>query len=357
MNMTEKLSHYKQSFDIKFADYFIDLIAELSLPEKSIYPQICIDLIRKLSLIGGKRQRVAYLYETFRLFNSEVSLKNLNLIACAISIELLQTHLLIHDDIIDNSPTRRGVPTTLFSLQEMLNSKDSAPLGMAIMAGDIAAYLAIQVLLKNDLPASDLIKIIDVQLRAGLDTFHGQIFDIERDLPQTILTEVELAILADYKAVRSSTLAPMMLGLILAQQDSKENIDRITKYATNVGIAGQIQDDYLGLFGDATTTGKSSISDIKEGKHTLLIVHTLAQCTDKEKNFINGVLGNEDVLEVDVERVKTIVKQYKVDVLVKNIAKKYAQLASDEASSWENWNQEAVQFFVEASEWFVHRDI
>lgn len=295
MSMREKLSHYKEEFDIKFADYFNDLSNELSLPEKSVYPQICIDLIRELSLVGGKRQRVAYLYETFRLFNSEVKLNDLNLIACAISIELLQTHLLIHDDIIDNSPARRGIPTTLFSLKEMLDTEDKAPLGMAI--------------------------------------------------------------LADYKAVRSSTFAPMMLGLILASQDSKENIDRITRYSTNVGIAGQIQDDYLGLFGDETITEKSNSSDVKEGKHTLLIVNTLAQCTDEEKEFINAVLGNDNVVEADIEKVKEIVKRYKVDVLVKNIAKKYAQLAADEAQTWEDWNQEAVEFFVEASEWFVNRNI
>jgi len=68
-------------------------------------------------------------------------------------------------------------------------------------------------------------------------------------------------------------------------------------------------------------------------------------------------LGNENVVEADIEKVKEIVKRYNVDVLVKNIAKKYAQLAADEAMSWKEWNQEAVQFFVEASEWFVNRNI
>lgn len=359
MNVSKHISHYKDSFDHQFEQYFNQLNNKLSYPKASEYSKKCVELIRELSLTGGKRQRVAYLHEAFKLHrNAKISSKVKGYLeACSISIELLQTHLLIHDDIIDNSPTRRGVATTLNQLKKMLRLSNNIPLGMAIITGDIAAYLAIQVLLDSNIPKDQLNKIAKIQTQAGLDTFIGQIFDLERDIKGTIFSEDTLIELADFKAARSSTLAPMLIGISLSSQDTLENVERITRYATNVGIAGQIQDDYLGMFGDPLNTGKSNVSDLQEGKRTLLITKALEVCTKTEDAIISRSLGDPNISTEQANKIKMIIKKYSVDIKVKGIAEFYAKQASAEARSWSNWDKNSVEFFAESAEWFITRSI
>jgi len=359
MNIKHKLLHYKNFFDPHFERYFNQLDIQLSSPHRSTYPQVCIDLIKDLSLTGGKRQRVAYLYEAFKLGqNGEAPPPtDEGLITCAISIELLQTHLLIHDDIVDNSPTRRGHPTTLQHLRKKTKLNNNVPLGMAIMTGDIAAYLAIQVLHHSNLHSDLLVKVAEIQTRAGIDTFIGQIFDLERDMHDTAFNEDSIISLADFKASRSSTLAPILIGISLSSQDTTSNIKRIRKYAIDVGIAGQLQDDYLGMFGDPNITGKSNISDLREGKRTLLITKTLEMCNDRESKIINQALGNPTINSKQASTVKRIIKKYKVDALLKQIARKHAQRAANEANSWSHWNRDAVDFFAESAKWFINRAV
>lgn len=359
MNISQKILHHRDTFNPRFKEYFENLNNRLSFPNKSIYPKICVDLIKDLSLVGGKRQRVAYLYEAFSLGQGTkiTSSTEKHLTACAISIELLQTHLLIHDDIVDNSPIRRGSPTTLQHLIKKTKLDNNIPLGMAIMAGDIAAYLALDVLHSCNLPPKLLSKIVNIQTTAGIDTFLGQIFDLERDMPNTLFNEDSIIELADFKASRSSTLAPMLIGISLSSQDTTNNINIIRKYATSVGIAGQLQDDYLGMFGDPEKTGKSNISDLKEGKRTLLITKTLETCNNQEKKIISQVLGNPTINHKQANMVKEIIKKYHVDILLKKTAQKYAQLAYSEAKSWSHWNKEAVDFFAESAKWFINRTV
>ena len=327
-------------------------------PQQSEFVPKCITLIKELSLRGGKRQRVAFLYESYKLFGKISDTDFLK--ACAISIELLQTHLLIHDDLIDNSPTRRGGPTTYFALKELLSSKGVDPVSapsLTILTGDVAAFLVVDVLLREEnFPVKMLRKIIDIQISAGLSTFFGQIFDLERDTLKS-LSEKDLTTLAEFKAVRSSALAPMLIGLALAKKDTTVNVSRVTLYATQIGIAAQIKDDILGLFGNPDVTGKSNISDVREGKRTFLVLHALKHCDSKDKRFIESILGNSNVSDKDLIKFKKIVKKSGALDHAETLAKEYAERAIREVSLWGNSNKDAATFFSEISNLAIHRQL
>lgn len=358
MNAQEKLVFYKNSFDKIFREYFKDLDIVFKYPHQSEFIPKCITLIKELSLRGGKRQRVAFLYESYKLFGKTSDTDFLK--TCAISIELLQTHLLIHDDLIDNSPTRRGGPTTYFALKKLLFNKGIdivSASSLTILTGDIAAFLVVDVLLrKENFPGKMLRKIIDIQISAALNTFSGQIFDIERDTLKN-LSEEDLTTLADFKAVRSSGLAPMLIGLTLAGKDTAANVSKVTRYVTQIGIAAQIQDDILGLFGNPDVTGKSNISDVKEGKRTFLVMHTLKHCDLKDRRFIESILGNSNASDKDLTKFKKIVEKSGSLDYAKTLAKKHAERAIREVSLWNNANNGAVNFFSEVSNLAIHRQL
>ena len=353
----QKLEYYKEKFEPVFVEYFNRIKKEKKYPSASQLVPESLTAIQKLSLRGGKRQRVAFLYESFHLFSSKKEDSFLK--ECAISIELLQTHLLIHDDIIDNSPTRRGGPTVHIELANILSEKKldiHKAQALAILSGDITAYLAIDVLLENnDISAGQLKKIIGLQISAGLDTFLGQIFDIERDMSLEF-SENDLVILADFKAVRSSTLIPMLIGLVLSYTDDASHCASIGRYALNIGIAAQIQDDILGLFGNPNVTGKSTTSDISEGKRTLLIRSVLERCSKKDILFIESVLGKK-VSNDDVEKVKKLIINSGSYDYVVDVAKKYAMKATDEVKKWHDSNQDSRQFFNDIAMWAINRKL
>lgn len=356
-DLFNKISSYKASFDKSFSDYLSELKRTQDFPKSSKDVALALDLIEDLSLGGGKRQRVAFLYESYKLFSGkEPSAEDEKvLLQVALSIELLQTHLLIHDDIIDNSPSRRGRSSTIASLND--KKSKSVALGEALLAGDIAAYLAIDVLLSSDIPDDLRRNLIDVQIQGGLGTFYGQIFDLERDdtSPEKLSTK-DFEVLADFKAVRSSTYAPMALGLLVAGGKEKD-LERIRDYALFVGIAGQLQDDYLGMFGDEKVTGKSSLADLKEGKNTLLITHSMKRLSLSDKDFLFTCLGNKDSTEEDLRKVVSLLRGVGSDTFLKEESIKNAKKAVARVDSWSNWDEEAKEFFRGAAMWFVEREL
>jgi len=351
----DRLSDYQRWFEPAFKDYLRSrsVAGADNYPAGSSMSAECLELITDLALRGGKRQRVAFLAETTKLFNGEVPPSKL--LDAAISVELLQTHLLIHDDIFDDAPLRRGQPSTYAAYKELYPDDTRLSRSLAILAGDIAAYLAIQVITDSqELTPDEANSIIAIQTKAGLNTFHGQIFDFERDRHSRMADE-RLYELADYKAVRSSTWAPMRIGLVLAGADTTTNQNRIFQYARAVGIAGQLQDDYLGLFGDESTLGKSTTADLAEGKRTLMINHTLEHCLSQESNRLESILKQRGATESEAEWVRWLIRKYKSDNYLIERMKHWADQAQREAESWQDLDKAAIKFFSAMANWFIKR--
>ncbi|MFE0045220.1 polyprenyl synthetase family protein [Streptomyces albireticuli] len=351
----ERLTSYQAYFGELFASYFRALPGTLDTPSLSRFTLRCLDLVEELSLRGGKRQRVAFMYEAARLTGGSPVGQAADI--AALSIELLQTHLLIHDDIIDDSARRRGGPSTYYAYRAELRQHPRHALGLAMLAGDLAAYLALDVITGSGLPADLARAMTAVQARAGLATFVGQVFDLERDF-LGVPTEVLLHQVSDYKAARSSALAPLELGLLSSGADPVPHARTLARYAWAFGVSGQMRDDYLSLYGDEAVTGKPATADVRTGRCTYALRHLMRVARDRDRRYLAKVVGKADATDLDVARVREIAVACGADQSLRRDMRRYAEMASEEAATWRvHWAAEPVAFFERVPVWGVERSL
>ncbi|MFJ8432119.1 polyprenyl synthetase family protein [Kitasatospora sp. NPDC094019] len=338
----ERAAGHRRRFDLRFAAYFDTLPERLDTPPLSRFTPRCLELLRALSLRGGKRLRVALLYEAARLVTTGPVP---GLTEAALSIELLQTHGLVHDDIIDDAPLRRGGPSTYYAYRQEFPTADRTALGLAVLAGDLAAFLSMRVLLESDAPAELRQAMLEVQLDTGAETVAGQIADLERDL-RPLPDEDFLHTVCEYKSTRYSVLAPLRLGLLAAGEDLAAHDARLRRYAVPVGVGGQLRDDYLDLFGDEDSTGKSTGADLRAGRRSYAVTALLAAADEEQRALVESALGDPHCSAATVERIRELARRLGVDRRLRAAMRHRAETAAAEAADWRpHWREEAVAFF------------
>ncbi|MFF5701366.1 polyprenyl synthetase family protein [Streptomyces sp. NPDC012794] len=348
----ERVAGYEHRFNALFEEYFDTVGAALDAPPSSRFTPECLRLLRELSLRGGKRIRVVLLHEAARLVTDE-PVGGLD--AAALSIELLQTHGLVHDDLIDDSPTRRGGPSTYYAYREQFPDHPQTALGLTVLAGDLALALSLRVLLEAEVPVAVRQAMVEVQTRAAADTFMGQIIDLERDFGAAPDEDV-LHRVADYKSARYSILAPLRLGLLAAGEPLAPRDEELREYARLVGICGQMRDDYLDLFGDAAVMGKPTGTDLRDGKHSYTVRALLSAVDDAERRVVVAALGDRSCPPENVAAVREIAERRGVTGRMRADMHRHAQRASAVAAGWRSrWRDEAVTFFEQLPLWSVER--
>lgn len=348
----ERFAAHAHRFNRQFEQYFQNLGDTLDAPPLGRFTPECLDLLRDLSLRGGKRLRVAFLYEAARLVTTEPVA---GLEEAALSIELLQTHGLVHDDIIDNGPTRRGGPSTYYAYLEKFPDRPQTGLGLAVLAGDLALALSLQVLLSAEAPLPVRHAMAAVQTAATSAVIMGQITDIERDFTD-IPSEELLHCVSDYKTGRYSILAPLQLGLLAAGEQPARFDEELRRYARLVGIYEQMRDDYLDLFGDAQKMGKAIGRDIRDGKRSYVVSALLSALSGAERAVVEAALGDASCTAETIAAIREIGRSCGVEEKLRSDMQRYAQLASAEAAGWRpRWRDEAVTFFERLPLWSVER--
>lgn len=323
------------------------------------YGKGTLDRIAEMTLRGGKRQRVAFVAAAYSLFGGDTlsEREEQAIIDAAMGVEILQTHLLIHDDLIDEAPLRRGGETIhTFYQQEFHRSGyrgDSKKYGdsVALLAGDLTVYFACQPIIDSRvLSAESKIKILRILIQSGVDTFYGQLLDLLRDARGTT-SEEEIIKLAYMKAGRSSGEAPMHIGAVLAGNDSREVLDKLSAYSNPLSVAFQFQDDILGLFGKEELLGKSTLSDLAEGKQTLLILKALERSNSIQRQALNNLVGKKDIAQEEADKVRQIVIETGALEYVRDVSRRYILEAQEALDNWnENWGSESKRFFWAVSE-------
>ncbi len=265
-----------------------------------------VQLIRTFTLSGGKRLRPIFTVMGYSLFSRPDS----RIYRAALSTEISQTYFLIQDDIMDQSLVRRGRPTfhidvhnILYSGQEGLQRQSES---IAIIASDLADSYCHQVLLTSGF-SSDLLVKADQELTSIFETTgHGQLIDVNSSVVDDFhirdLIRVHL-----WKTARYTIEGPLIIGAILSGTGRK--IHKLSHFGYSLGLAFQLHDDYLGLFGDEKTLGKSVKSDINEGKKTLLILKAIENSDESDARFLREILKSGHVSDPEFERVKRIVEQ------------------------------------------------
>lgn len=256
--------------------------------------------------IGGKRIRPVLCLMGNELFNDI----HPNAYDVATAIELFHNFTLMHDDIMDKATLRRGVPTVHTKYNE----------NTALLTGDVMIIVAYEYLAKLDrhyLPG-----ILHLFNRTGREVCEGQQLDMDFEqrsdvsLPEYIrMIELKTSVLV---------AASLQIGAILGGA-SEGNCQHLYEFGRNLGIAFQIQDDYLDAFGDPEKFGKDPGGDIRQNKKTFLLLHALEVADKDQKNRLLQLM--EENPEDKVAQVLAIFRACNVDEWARNLKQQYLDAA------------------------------
>lgn len=294
------------------------LFAEHRGPLEEISPQLSpvIDQLESFTS-GGKRTRAQFVAAGARMAGAAAADRAHGaVISAATALELFHAAALVHDDLIDRSDTRRGKPST-HRVFEALH-RDSDWVGDETHFGTSSAILAGDLLLmwSDDLIAEALAQVPAEQARATAIAFSkmrtevtaGQYLDIveEHAWPHVSPEErINRAItIATAKSARYSVESPLLLGATLAGA-SDAQLSLASQIGLPLGLAFQIRDDVLGVFGNSAVTGKPSGDDLREGKRTVLIAELAGRVDEQTQAFFDARLGSPDLTAEEIARMQT----------------------------------------------------
>jgi len=224
----------------------------------------------------------------------------------ATAIELFHNFTLIHDDIMDAAPLRRGLETVHYKYGA----------NTALLAGDVMLVVAYEYL--NKINSSYLKSIINLFSKTAKEVCEGQQLDMDFEkLPNVSLGEYLKMI-----ELKTSVLlaASLQMGAVIGGA-GEGNRNHLYEFGKNLGIAFQIQDDYLDAFGDTEKFGKTAGGDIKQNKKTFLLIHALETANTDQKEELNNLL-NENT-DDKVQRVLKIFRECDVDEWAKQLKQQY----------------------------------
>ena len=226
--------------------------------------------------------------------------------------QLLHLGLCLHDDLIDGDRIRHGVPNLIGRSHEaaLAAGTDSAAaerqaLAAGLLAGDLALNAALLALL--DAPAPLPVRHrLAVEATTELErTIAGELLDVQSE---TITPDHAAPLrVAELKTAAYSVVLPLRLGAIAAGCTSEATLRSLTQVGIALGIAYQLADDDLGLFGTTESTGKSVLSDVRQGKRTEHIRIAYARAGFADRAMLDAVLGSPDATDADADLVRDIV--------------------------------------------------
>ncbi|WP_254206143.1 polyprenyl synthetase family protein [Nocardia alni] len=272
------------------------------------------ETLRDFVLRGGKRTRPAFAWTGWLGAGGDPDGPQAPAVlqACA-ALELVQACALIHDDIIDSSRTRRGFPTVHVDFERRHRARgwsgDAGHFGISvgILIGDLALAWADDMVASARLQPAARARFTPVWAAMRTEVLGGQLLDIHGEAGADDSVESAMRI-NRYKTAAYTIERPLHLGAALADADPAL-IEAYGAFGTDIGLAFQLRDDLLGVFGDPEVTGKPSGDDLREGKRTVLIAEALrrADRTDPAAAaLLRSSLGT-DVSAEEVTRLRAVI--------------------------------------------------
>lgn len=229
-----------------------------------------------------------------------------------VAMELYQASALVHDDLIDHSPTRRGHPSTHVAATRLFHDVDTGN-AVAVLVGDFLLSLnqlaTTRALASTDPKVANRVHAYMAKISA--EVAWGQYLDVltehaSLDDPKRLQRDV-----TDVIALKSghySVMRPLVLGALLHSPEP-QLMTALETAGKSWGLAFQMRDDVIGVFGDSELTGKPTSSDIREGKRTVLLALTLQLANDRQLATITGTLGNREATDVEIDTVREIIRE------------------------------------------------
>ncbi len=259
--------------------------------------------------IGGKRLRPALLLLTAQMYGSKPE----KALPAALAIEIFHNSTLVHDDIMDKSPLRRHQPT----VYKKWNTNT------AILAGDALMLIAYKYLAQVE--AQYLPQVLPLFTKTALQVCEGQQYDLdfENNMEVRIADYVEMIRLKTSVLLAGSAQIGAILGNATPEQQRL-----IYSFAENLGIAFQIQDDYLDVFGDKSILGKRIGGDIVARKKTYLLIKSLELSNGAYKEQLIGLVNSKSIpAEEKIEKVTEIYRNLQIDKITRETITKYFDTA------------------------------
>ncbi len=276
-----------------------------------------IDAISDYTLRGGKRLRAMLVLTGYWSKNPSLDPEPVKYVMA--SIELLQSYFLVHDDIMDRDEVRRGGPTVHVMFknacfhEKLLNDCIHYGISQGILAGDYLNALVMSVMSLLPLSYEIKFKLVEKYSEIMRKVAYGQYLDVYfayKSIRE--VKEYDILKIHELKTASYTVELPLFLGAITANITDKKIYDVFLKFSKPAGIAFQLRDDIIGLYGDPRITGKPVGSDVREKKKTLLVVKAYEWGNNEVKKFLEEIYDRKkqnDITDEDVRMVQEIVKE------------------------------------------------
>jgi len=260
------------------------------------------DPVKYILSIGGKRLRPVLALMACNLFSDQID----EAVIPATGLEVFHNFTLVHDDIMDHAPVRRNSPT--------VHSKWN--LNQAVLSGDVMAFIANECFLQT--PPRCLLKVFKEFNKAAIEVCVGQQLDIDFE-KATIVLQAEYLRMIELKTA-ALLAASAKIGAIIGGADDKDS-EILYEFGRNLGLAFQIQDDLLDIYGDIKVFGKIMGGDIISNKKTFLLVKALEIASIEQAKQLHDQIA---LKEFDPETKVKIVTEIYDQLDIKNISETLA---------------------------------
>lgn len=299
------IEQLRKNIDLSLASFLktVQKDYKLHLVSPLLFNSIC-----EFTLREGKRLRPLLLILTYKAYsptNKKISKELYNASTC---MEFLHNFMLIHDDIIDRSDLRRGKPTLHKILAHTVPTSDPDKLGidLGIIAGDIVYALAIDAFLSIKEPLERKERALKYFIQTAAFTAMGEFIDTVYGVKgMNEIDEKDVFLNYTLKTARYTFDCPMVTGAILAGAPESD-IKKISEFGILIGQAFQIQDDIIGIYETEENIGKSILSDLAEGKKTILVVHANKTLQGSKREAFLKIFGKKTKTLKDLEAIKKI---------------------------------------------------
>ncbi len=299
--------------ETQFIDTYRDgFVAYLEARTPKTEPQNLYAPIQYILGLGGKRLRPILTLMTTELFGGKVA----EAMDAALAVEMFHNFSLVHDDIMDDAPLRRGKVTV----------HEKWDVNTGILSGDAMLILSYQFF--ESYPPEIYKELTSLFSKTAIEVCEGQQYDVDFETRDDV-TIPEYLKMIEYK---TSVLvaAAMKMGALVANASQKD-ADAIYEFGRNLGIAFQLQDDYLDAFGDPETFGKQIGGDIRENKKTFLYLKALEKANKQDKESLLHLYSiKPEDSTAKVEAVKSIFEESDAVGETKEAISAFTQKAFDE---------------------------
>ncbi len=314
------LEEVRREVDARLTRLWTDTLASLE-PHGDAVVQMGA-AARDLTLRGGKRFRAGMLVAAFSGAAPRASIEPA--LTAAVSLELLQSYLLIQDDWMDGDAVRRGGPSAHAALAKTFGD---AHLGAcsAMLAGDLTWGLAVRTLAGARTSAARRLKALDLFCAVHQDVIAGQQIDM-------LGRAEDVEAMHQLKTGSYTVRGPLLLGATLAGAP-KRTMTALGRYAAPLGVAFQLRDDLLGAFATEAETGKRAGNDLRAGKRTALLEAAQPLLSTEDRAALDRAFGHADASDEDVQAATSALSRCgaraAVEERLRGLCAEAARLAAD----------------------------